>query len=322
MRGVPRDMVIERCCSKGVDRLTASAVVEDLLSNPLFVPFVRELEKKAKAESLLKLRAELDDFRDGGVVPCVEAIDLGRFLNDFVYGNRPILFKNLASDIVRRGRWTFESLKERFGTNLVSVTVGPRWSERPPYGLRPTPQSMFFRDFIDQITINNDDDEIYLTAEDMLLAQHGFESLLTETELQCRYLDPTFATVAAIKVWIGPKNTLSRLHHDRKNSFLVQLLGKKQVTLCSSATLPRLHNNVGCYSAFSFESGTMEKTGVLAREVMLDAGDALFLPIGWWHEVKALEAGISVTYDNVVGISEQIWGGVYWIRNGDPESLR
>ncbi|WP_437764939.1 cupin-like domain-containing protein [Sorangium sp. So ce281] len=30
------------------------------------------------------------------------------------------------------------------------------------------------------------------------------------------------------------------------------------------------------------------------KDVVLDPGEALFIPVGWWHHVRALDAGISL----------------------------
>lgn len=33
-------------------------------------------------------------------------------------------------------------------------------------------------------------------------------------------------------------------------------------------------------------------------EVALDAGDILFVPLGWWHQVTSLDFSVTLTYTN------------------------
>jgi ribosomal protein L16 Arg81 hydroxylase len=34
------------------------------------------------------------------------------------------------------------------------------------------------------------------------------------------------------------------------------------------------------------------------EELILNPGDALFIPIGWWHQVTSLDFSVSATYTN------------------------
>ena len=35
-------------------------------------------------------------------------------------------------------------------------------------------------------------------------------------------------------------------------------------------------------------------------DVVLEAGEVLFLPAGWWHQVRSLDMSITVTFMNFV----------------------
>ena len=314
MKGFPREMIIARCCEKGLDEEYARLALTELVQNPLFRVCIRHLQHKAKSDSLLRVRAALDDMRDLGEIAELNGISAKRFQTDFLAANRPLVLRGIAKPLQSTGPWSFRALKERFGQNIVSVTSGLRWSDDPPFHFDPPKIRIQFGEFLDLVRQTPEADTLYLTAEDALLTQDGFEELISEAQWPSPYLNPARATPDMIKVWIGPGGTLTRLHHDRQNVLLVQLEGSKIVTLASSAHLPRMANVFGCSSRFSATSKEAARSGVHFRELTIDPGDALLIPIGWWHEVRSLGPSISISYDNLVG-GESLWTGVYWIRD-------
>jgi len=56
--------------------------------------------------------------------------------------------------------------------------------------------------------------------------------------------------------------------------------------------------------------------GVPIQTVIVEEGDALLIPVGWWHSVEALTTSISLTLSNLrVPANAHIWS---WRRAG-PE---
>ena len=39
-------------------------------------------------------------------------------------------------------------------------------------------------------------------------------------------------------------------------------------------------------------------------ECVIDKGEAIFLPIGWWHHVTALDRSISMSFTNFIADNE------------------
>jgi len=35
-----------------------------------------------------------------------------------------------------------------------------------------------------------------------------------------------------------------------------------------------------------------------AHEILLEPGEILFVPVGWWHQVKALDFSVTLTFTN------------------------
>lgn len=108
-------------------------------------------------------------------------------------------------------------------------------------------------------------------------------------------------------LWLGPAGTVSSLHFDRWHNFFVQLHGRKQWIVippeqsegvyfpCDELGLPLLH-----WSPVDVEHPDLARfprfAGVEPIEIVVEPGEILFMPIGWWHHVRALDPSISVNF--------------------------
>jgi ribosomal protein L16 Arg81 hydroxylase len=96
---------------------------------------------------------------------------------------------------------------------------------------------------------------------------------------------------------------LTPLHHDTANVLFGQLFGNKRLLLYPPFELELLHDmHDGVYSSFDPENPDHEAFGALegitSKEVILEPGDVLFIPVGWWHLVRALDVSISLSFTN------------------------
>ena len=77
---------------------------------------------------------------------------------------------------------------------------------------------------------------------------------------------------------------------------------RKQVKLISPAYLPELYNHKNCFSQVDLEAIDFERyplfRGVQVQEFTLQPGDVLFIPVGWWHHVRALDVTITISFTN------------------------
>ncbi len=108
-------------------------------------------------------------------------------------------------------------------------------------------------------------------------------------------------------IWIGPAGTLTSLHHDLTDNLLVQLVGRKRVIMASPAETGKLYNNVAVFSDIpdltdpGLDLSVYPKLAdIRLLDVTLEPGEGLFLPVGWWHQVVALDFSVSMTYTNFV----------------------
>ena len=128
--------------------------------------------------------------------------------------------------------------------------------------------------------------------------------------------------VPQLNAWFGPAKTITPLHTDGYHNLLCQVVGTKYARLYPpSATkhmMPRAPEHgvdmsntsevdVGMLEGWdSPDEGTEEEealeqlrndlTGVEYRECILEPGDTLLIPIGWWHYVRSLSISFSVSF--------------------------
>ncbi len=106
-------------------------------------------------------------------------------------------------------------------------------------------------------------------------------------------------------MWIGPAGTVTSLHHDLTNNFIVQVVGRKRVKLMPAAEVGKLYNHQHVFSEISdLEDPQIDPvryprlTELRFYDVLQEPGEILFMPLGWWHQVKSLDFSITITFTN------------------------
>lgn len=139
------------------------------------------------------------------------------------------------------------------------------------------------------------------------------------------------------RLWVSPAGAETPLHQDLPHNVLIQLQGTKRVWLAPPDEARRL----GRYSRWSrapnFAHADLETRDparwpelerVMVYQCDLRPGELLFIPSRWWHQVRSLEASISVSTwfaDGPLALLSRAaqryaeWRGV---RPRDPETTR
>ncbi|KAI9892061.1 MAG: hypothetical protein M1814_001766 [Vezdaea aestivalis] len=126
-------------------------------------------------------------------------------------------------------------------------------------------------------------------------------------------LETTKVSEPLINAWLGPRQAKSPLHYDPYHNLLCQVVGRKYVRLYS----PLETGNV--YPRYFEEGIDMRNTSRVDMEdvirgrgselnpfpklrdakfvdCILEPGDMLYIPLGWWHFVQSMGISFSVSF--------------------------
>ncbi|MEO7653004.1 MAG: cupin-like domain-containing protein [Bryobacteraceae bacterium] len=97
---------------------------------------------------------------------------------------------------------------------------------------------------------------------------------------------------------IGPKDSQIGLHADilHTHAYLAQLVGRKRCMLFSPADTAAIYRGKIDPDRPDLEKFPLFRSAT-AFESVLEPGEVLFIPSGWWHHVVALEKSITVNYN-------------------------
>ncbi len=142
---------------------------------------------------------------------------------------------------------------------------------------------------------------------------------LRELNRLCHW--PTyFDKMGPPRFWLGPAGTVTPLHCDYDDNVFAQIWGTKRIFLApphhDQFLYPNEANAILFGSPFDPEAPDFEKFPLARQaatvEVIVNPGDMLYVPAGWYHQVRAL----------TFSLSSNRWSrSMPFALNGDP-SLR
>ena len=83
---------------------------------------------------------------------------------------------------------------------------------------------------------------------------------------------------------------------------MAQIIGRKRVRLVAPCELPRIYNMRHCFTDVDAKAVDLQRfpamAGVTIHDCVLEPGEILFLPVGWWHHVEALDISVTLAATN------------------------
>jgi hypothetical protein len=303
LRGVARKDLVPTLSESGVPSGLAARELDAIARSPLLRGanrVARDLRRHA-----LVTRLKRDVARIGSHPKDVERRDhLSReeFYDRYYAANTPVVVTDALLGWPALSRWSPSYFKERFGDVEVEITTGRDGDPTPDANFKDHLTTARLGEFCERVTVAGATNDIYLIANNRVTKRAPLEPLFDDLRAPHDYLDER-RDGDCVSLWFGPAGTITPLHHDTANVLLCQVYGRKRVRMLPPSELSLTHDlHHGVYSPIDPERPNLEAypelRGAQMKEVELSPGEGLFIPVGYWHHVRALEVSINLAFTN------------------------
>jgi hypothetical protein len=306
-----RKELTELLLTNGLGEETAQDEINRLARDPGISAARRLIKRAEKVEAFLDIQNQL--FRKSGFISefgTRQRLSGGEFYTKYFFRNLPVVVAGWMDDWPALKTWSPRNFADRFGDVEIEVVAGRNNDPQYEQNYERLCQKMLLKDFVKVIETKGTTNDIYLTARNRFLSRPEVAELLDEFSCPPGVLDHGLRGSGYTELWLGAAGTVSPLHHDACNILFAQVHGRKQVKLIPPHDIAKVYNERGVFSAVDLDAMDFERFPLLKEATVLDVtlnpGEFLFLPIGWWHWVKALDPSISLSFQNLFHESPNI----------------
>jgi hypothetical protein len=303
--GAPRDALVAALCAAGVPERVARREVDAIRRRPAMGGAVRVGQRVQRHELYSRLRRELASLaREPLEVERRAHLSADEFFDRYYAGNVPVVVTDALEPWPNLARWNPAYFKDAFGDVEVEVMTGRDADPACDANVEAFSSKTNLGAFCDRVTSAGTTNDIYLVANNRATNRPALAPLLADVATPHPYLEPG-RDASWTSLWFGPAGTVTPLHHDTANVLFCQVHGRKRLVLVPPfelSLMDAMHH--GVYSAPNDVEPTDGEgdldPGELAypsyKQVILAPGEGLFIPVGWWHRVRALDVSISLAF--------------------------
>lgn len=227
------------------------------------------------------------------------------FAAEYLAPMKPVVFTDLTASWPARQRWTIEHFKSRYGHLRVPV-VSNNYS-KPGKGYMTPDRIISFKEFLDILESGPNDLRIFL-----------WNIFRVAPELRNDFLIPDIMDGFVDELpfmFFGGEGSKVALHYDIDMShvFLNQIHGRKRVILFEPDQSVNLYRHPFTVASYvDLNQPNYEKYPALAKvkgiEVMLQPGETLFMPSGYWHYIEYTDGGYSISLRSFGSLPARVRG--------------
>ena len=222
----------------------------------------------------------------------VEGLSPKEFFTTFAKTGTPVVLKDFASNWPALKKWQPEYFIEKYGNNEVKVFNGN--FSRPGKSYMGKAKTMSFGNYLTSILDSGEDLRMFL---------YNIVSKAPELKDDVS-LPPLMKGFSKrfLFMFFGPKGAVTQIHYDIDMShvFHTAIKGKKRFILFDQTESTKLYRHPFTIRSYvDVDNPNFEKYPLLKEakgfEVMLEPGETLFIPSGFWHHVVYEDAGYAIS---------------------------
>jgi LPS sulfotransferase NodH len=306
------DVIVEMLVNNGYSRDAALAEVQNAASHPYVLGAVRAHQRLSKAISLLRVQGQLARLNSQSqVIERRRNLSRDEFRNRYYAANRPLIVEGLMDSWRAMTAWTPDYLKSVAGGSIVEVMTGREADPKYEVNGQKHRTEMRFADYVDMVYSGRVTNDYYMVANNAFFQRPEARPLLDDFTAFPEYLNPMTAAGQCF-LWFGPAGTVTPLHHDTSNVLFAQVKGRKRYRLVPASQWEYVYNTSGVFSDVDCERPDLncypKFRDATVIDVVVEPGEVLFVPIGWWYHVRALDVSLTISFTNFLFPNHFTWG--------------
>ena len=309
--GIDDNLIVKQLVAHGISPSAAKLEVSAVSQNPYFRSGHKFAQTLRKLESHANILADLASLSPHSfAIERKTNISQTDFLENYYAKNIPLILTGITKNWSALSLWNPQYLKNKYGEVEIEVQDDRNSDRLYEINIETHRRKMKMADYVDAVVSGGATNNYYMVANNGNIEKTALGGLLNDIEIFPEYLDPLDIYGKAF-FWFGSGGTITPLHHDPVNLIFVQVCGRKVWQIIPPFYTHLLYNYRGVFSEVDIENPDYEKYPLFQKipiiEVTLEPGDAIFMPVGWWHAVKSLDISISMSFTNFVFPNRYDW---------------
>jgi LPS sulfotransferase NodH len=305
------DAIVEVLVGNGCDRAAALAEVNKAAADPYLLGAMHSRQRVRKAAALLNAQEQLARLNSHAkVVDRRRNLSQDEFRDRYYSANRPVIIQGLMDGWRALTAWTPDYLKSAAGDATIEVMANRNADPKYEINHEKHRREMRFADYIDLVHSGQTTNDYYMVANNGFFQRAEVQPLLADFSPLPKYLNSSIGKQCFL--WFGPAGTVTPLHHDTSNILLAQVTGRKRYRLIPASQWKYVYNSRGVFSDVDCERPDLNRypnfRHATVIDLILEAGEVLLMPVGWWHHVRALDVSMTLSFTNFVFPNHFSWG--------------